>query len=72
MGRLSRIYAFEGTDPSLVAEAENKGQEVGAGLLYYLNGHKFKIHGDYIARMPTDFDFSLADQAGRLQLDVTF
>lgn len=72
VSRLSRIYAFEGTDPSLVTEVANKGQEFGAGLNYYFNGHKFKLQGDYIARMPTNFDFALADQGGRVQLDVTF
>lgn len=72
VGRLSRLYAFEGTDPALVTEIERRGQEVGWGMNYYLNGHKFKLQADYIGRMPGDFDFSLADHGVRAQLDATF
>ncbi len=72
VGRLSRLYAFEGTDPALVTEIERRGQEVGFGMNYYLNGHKFKLQADYIGRMPGDFDFSLADHGVRAQLDATF
>lgn len=72
VGRLSRLYASEGTDPALVTEIERRGQEVGFGLNYYLNGHKFKLQADYIGRMPGDFDFSLADHGVRAQLDATF
>jgi len=72
VGRLSGLYAFDGTDPAYIAEADSRGQEVAGGLNYYFNGHKMKLQADYIARMPHDFDFSVADHTAHLQLDVTF
>jgi hypothetical protein len=72
VGRLSRLYAFDGTDPRFVADETNRGQEVGVGLNYYINGHQFKIQTDYIAKMPTDFTFEDAAHVAHVQLDVTF
>jgi hypothetical protein len=72
VGRISRMYAFSGTDPKLVTEVENFGQELGAGLNYYFNEHRMKLQGDWIARMPYDFDFSVADHVLHAQFDVTF
>jgi len=72
VGRLSRLTARTGTDPRLRSELRALGQEVGAGLNYYVNGHRFKIQADWIARMPTDFDFGVADHVAHLQLDATF
>jgi len=72
VGRLSGMYAFEGTDPAYISEADSRGQEVAGGVNYYFNGHKMKLQADYIARMPHDFDFSVADHMAHVQLDVTF
>jgi hypothetical protein len=72
VGRLSGMYASKGTDPTFVADTERHGQEVGAGLNYYLNDHQAKVQADWIARMPHDFNFQEADHALHLQLDVTF
>ena len=72
VGRLSGIYAFSGTDPRLIAEADALGQEVAAGLNYYINGHKLKLQGDWIARMPHDFAFKEAEHVVHAQVDVTF
>jgi hypothetical protein len=72
IGRLSRMYAFSGTDPRLVTEVQTKGQEVGAGLTYYVNGHRFKVQADWIARMPPDFTLKRADHWVHVQLDATF
>jgi len=72
VGRLSRLFAPSGTDPVFVAEVESRGQEVGAGVNYYFNGHWLKLQGDWIARMPRDFDFQRADHVFHAQLDVTF
>jgi hypothetical protein len=72
VGRLSGMYAFDDTDPAYVSEANSRGQEVAGGVNYYFNGHKMKLQADYIARMPHDFDFSVADHVAHLQLDVTF
>ena len=72
VGRLSRMYASGGTDPSFVKEADTRGQEIAAGLNYYLNGHRLKIQTDWIARTPPNFDFSRADHLVHVQLDATF
>jgi len=72
VGRLSGLYAFDGTDPAYVSEVDTRGQEVAGGVNYYFNGHKLKLQADYIARMPHDFDFSVADHTAHVQLDVTF
>ena len=72
VARVSRMYAFAGTDPTLVTEVEDYGQELGAGLNYYLNGHRMKVQTDWIARMPYNFNMQAADQVVRAQLDVTF
>jgi hypothetical protein len=55
-----------------VSEVETRGQEVAAGVNYYLNGHRFKVQADWIALTPADFDFRSADHLVHVQLDVTF
>ncbi len=72
VGRLSRMYAFRGTDPRLVTELERSGQEFAAGINYYLNGHRFKLQADWIARTPPEFDLRRADHLVHVQLDATF
>jgi hypothetical protein len=72
VGRLSRLYASRGTDPAFRSEVDARAQEVGAGLNYYFNGHRLKVQADWIARMPRDFDFGVADHVTHLQLDATF
>lgn len=72
VGRMSRLYALGRTDPAFVSELDARGQEVGAGLNYYFNGHKMKLQADWIALMPGDFDFGRAAHVAHLQLDVTF
>lgn len=72
VGRLSRLFANETTDPAFVSLVEATGQEVGAGLNYYINGHKFKVQTDWIARMPPGFVFDRAEQVAHLQVDATF
>jgi hypothetical protein len=72
VGRLSGLYAFEGTDPRLVTEADRLGQEVAAGVNYYFNKHRFKVQADWIARTPHNFDMSLAENSAHLQVDATF
>lgn len=72
VGRISRLYAPAGTDPNFVSEIEKKGQELGAGLNYYINGHRFKVQADWIARMPPNFAFGKADHVVHAQVDVTF
>jgi hypothetical protein len=72
VGRMSRMYALGYTDPAFVSELAARGQEVGAGLNYYFNGHKMKLQADWIALMPGDFDFGRAAHVAHVQLDITF
>ncbi|MET0594788.1 MAG: porin [Polyangiaceae bacterium] len=72
VGRLSRLSTFAGTDPRFIQEVRSFGQETAAGVNYYFNGHRFKLQADWIARTPTDFDFSSADHLVHVQLDATF
>lgn len=72
VGRLSRSYALDGTDPRLVTELESRGQEIAAGLNYYVNGHRFKLQADWLARTRRDFQFDEVDQVVHAQLDATF
>jgi len=72
VGRLSRMHAASGTDPSFVKEADTRAQEVAAGVSYYFKGHRLKLQGDLISRMSRDFDWDVADHVAHLQLDATF
>ncbi len=72
VGRLSRLYASEGTDPALVRDVEARPHEIGVGANYYLNGHRFKLQADWIARAPVDFDLAKANHVVHLQADATF
>jgi len=67
VGRFSKLYAFDGTDPRLV-----DADEYGVGLNYYINGHQFKVQTDWIAKVPTADEFSDAAHVAHLQLDATF
>lgn len=72
VGRLTQLYASPGTDARFGQEIRSKGREVGVGANYYINGHRFKIQTDLIARMPRNFELASADYVAHLQLDVTF
>jgi len=72
VARMSGLYSIGETDPALRREAENRGQEIVAGLNYYVNGHKFKIQLDWLARTNRDFELRDADHVFHAQLDVTF
>jgi hypothetical protein len=72
VGRLSRLYAAPGTDPTYVDQVKTRGQELAGGLNYYFNGHKLKLQADWIALMPPGFDIARAEHLAHLQLDATF
>lgn len=72
VARVSDLTAHPGTDPVFIDETTRFGRELGAGLNYYFNQHKFKLQGDWIARMPKDFEFDAAAHAFHVQLDATF
>jgi hypothetical protein len=46
-GRFDLQRVRSDSDPALLAQVEQFGREVGAGLNLYLNGHAFKLQGDY-------------------------
>ncbi len=72
VARASRLYASSGTDPAFVTEVERKGQELAAGLNYYINGHRFKFQSAWIARLPDDFTIGDAEHLVVAALDATF
>ena len=45
--RWDQLYALAGTDPTLVMLAATQGRQLGGGVNVYLNGHAFKLQGDY-------------------------
>lgn len=71
VGRLSRLHTYAGTDPKFQTDVEAGGQEVGAGLNYYFNGHKLKLQADWMAVMPTNFEMHRADHLVHVVLDAT-
>jgi hypothetical protein len=71
VGRYSRLFSSAGADPAFITVVEERGQELGAGFNYYLNGHKLKLQGNWIALMPPK-QFERADHAAQALLDVTF
>jgi hypothetical protein len=49
--RWNQLRAFGDTDPDLKKTVTQQGREVSAGFNVYLNGHLFKVQGDYTARI---------------------
>ncbi|MFP2931815.1 porin [Pyxidicoccus sp. 3LG] len=68
-GRFDLQQVRSDSDPALIAQVAQQGRELGAGLNAYLNGHAFKVQGDYAYQFGrTGPDRHLV----RLQLDTTF
>ncbi|WP_164019769.1 porin [Pyxidicoccus trucidator] len=68
-GRFDLQKVKSDSDPALIAQVDQQGREVGAGLNVYLNGHAFKLQGDY------SYQFGRTGPARhlvRLQLDASF
>jgi phosphate-selective porin OprO and OprP len=72
VARWSKMYAHSGTDPAFVREVNNLGQEVGGGVNYYFNGHRFKLQLDWLARLSSKGELDNASHSAHTQLDVTF
>ncbi|WP_223754697.1 porin [Myxococcus sp. RHSTA-1-4] len=68
-GRVDMEWARSGSDPALAAQVAQQGREVGVGLNAYLNGHAFKVQGDYAYQFGTA---GLDRHLVRLQLDASF
>jgi hypothetical protein len=69
-GRYSRLWAADGTDTAFVDKVTATGNEVAAGLNGYLNGHRFKVQGDWVALFGEP-GFAEAQHSFHLALDVT-
>jgi hypothetical protein len=67
--RWDQLFAREGTDPQLVQLVRTQGKQAGAGANVYLNGHAFKIQGDYFYIFGPDGE---PRHVARLQLDASF
>lgn len=70
VARWEQLFAFEGTDPSLVTLSQTQGNQLVVGFNWYPNGHAFKIQADYsgvFSRVNGP-----ARHLFRLQLDATF
>jgi phosphate-selective porin OprO/OprP len=67
--RWEELFARGGTDPQLVQLARTQGKQFAAGVNLYLNGHAFKVQGDYVHIFGTEGD---ARNVARLQLDASF
>jgi hypothetical protein len=73
VARWSRMWRLSGrTGDALLAELDARGEELAAGVNYYLRGHRFKLQADWIARMPPGLQLDEADHVVHAQLDVTF
>lgn len=70
VARGAQTLALPGTDPALVSEVEAKGHEVGAGLNWYRNGHRFKVQTTWIALFGDDF--AAAEHLVATQVDMMF
>ncbi|MEZ4318562.1 MAG: porin [Myxococcota bacterium] len=70
VGRTSRLYALPDTDPAFAAELAGKRSEVGAGLNWYRNGHRFKVQTTWIALF--GHDLANASHTVSTQVDAMF
>ena len=68
--RWDKLFSRGPTDPALVTLVRTQGKQLGGGLNLYLNGHAFKVQGDYFYI----FGSSGVDarHQARLQLDASF
>jgi hypothetical protein len=67
--RWDQLFARDGTDPQLVQLVRTQGKQAGAGANVYLNGHAFKLQGDYFYIFGPDGE---PRHQARLQLDASF
>lgn len=68
--RWESLSALGDTDPTLLALVQTQGHQLGSGLNLYLNGHLFKVQGDYFYQFGDDI--GKGKHVVRLQLDATF
>ncbi|KFE67645.1 porin [Hyalangium minutum] len=68
--RWDKLFSRGPTDPALVQLVRTQGKQLGGGLNLYLNGHAFKVQGDYFYIFGSS-GVEPRHQA-RLQLDASF
>jgi hypothetical protein len=71
VARASRMTAFAATDPLFVQELATRGQELGAGVNVYVNGHAFKVQLSWIARTSPSLELRGAEHVGYALVDAT-
>ncbi|WNG50799.1 porin [Archangium minus] len=67
--RWDKLFARSGTDPQLIQLARTQGKQLGAGVNLYLNGHAFKLQGDYFYIFGSTGE---GRHLARIQLDASF
>ncbi|WP_239576498.1 porin [Archangium primigenium] len=67
--RWEELFTLRGTDPQFVQLARTQGKQLGGGLNVYLNGHAFKVQGDYFYIFGPE---GTPRHTARLQLDASF
>ncbi|UJR81764.1 porin [Sandaracinus amylolyticus] len=68
--RWEQLVAEEGTDPTLVTQANERGHGLSAGANLYLHGHLLKVQADWSHSFGDDF--LVGAHLVRLQLDASF
>lgn len=64
------FFADSDTDPIFIDLVRTRGRQVGGGLNVYLNGHAFKLQGDYVYAFGRDA--TAPYHVAHLQLDASF
>ncbi|MDC0709287.1 porin [Stigmatella sp. ncwal1] len=67
--RWEELFARHGTDPQLHQLVQTQGKQVGGGANVYLNGHAFKLQGDYFYIFGPEGE---PRHLARIQLDASF
>lgn len=67
--RWEELFTRRGTDPQLIQLARTQGRQAGGGFNLYLNGHAFKVQGDYFYIFGPE---GTPRHLARVQLDASF
>jgi hypothetical protein len=69
--RVSEVRGDASADPAWIEVLDRAGRELGVGTNWYVNGHRFKVQCDGLARVhPATWEID--SYAIRLQVDATF
>ncbi len=70
--RYSHSVAFDGTDPALISDVAIRGEEIGAGVSWYLNGHRFKVQGGWTLLFGSERSAGDGEHAASVLVDAMF